>query len=331
MPPPIAPTTAPRQIMSFDPKTKLHSVKYRDGDTAELELRHEAVQVRAGLGDQLPPCVLCRLHGEVLSASKLAAHQACPSGALLLPSLLAFGGLCTRGCVVTQIATSALLPCSTLRRRAPLGCGPTSKAGPSGGSWPRSSRVAPRAAAAAHPAAPKRALCPVVLGQPMARAVPSGSGRRAWSLLTPGTAKSRQPGATAPKTPPAMRAERQAVVVAPQQLRQQHPRRPQLAAAGRALHRPRLHPQRMRWRAACTTRCLQPWGTARKGTASAAWAPLTTSCRPPLVGCCALCWCRLVAALLSTSWSCRCTEVICFVFCTWRSSLDMSLRCTTLL
>jgi len=32
--------------MSFDPKTKLHSVKYRDGDTAELELRHEAVQVR---------------------------------------------------------------------------------------------------------------------------------------------------------------------------------------------------------------------------------------------------------------------------------------------
>ncbi|PRW60087.1 Histone-lysine N-methyltransferase ATX2 [Chlorella sorokiniana] len=32
------------KIMSFDPKTKLHSVKYRDGDTAELELRHEAVQ-----------------------------------------------------------------------------------------------------------------------------------------------------------------------------------------------------------------------------------------------------------------------------------------------
>ena len=37
------------QIMSFDPKTKRHSVKYRDGDTAELELRHEAVQVRSFL------------------------------------------------------------------------------------------------------------------------------------------------------------------------------------------------------------------------------------------------------------------------------------------
>lgn len=34
------------QITSFDPKTKKHGVRYRDGDTADLALRHEAVQVR---------------------------------------------------------------------------------------------------------------------------------------------------------------------------------------------------------------------------------------------------------------------------------------------
>ena len=34
------------QITGYDAKYRKHSVRYRDGDTAELALRHEAVQVR---------------------------------------------------------------------------------------------------------------------------------------------------------------------------------------------------------------------------------------------------------------------------------------------
>lgn len=49
--------------MSYDPKSRKHSVRYRDGDTQELVLRHEAVQVGGGwlaAGGQQQPWAACR-------------------------------------------------------------------------------------------------------------------------------------------------------------------------------------------------------------------------------------------------------------------------------